>query len=266
MDEAGRGPIAGPVYAAAVILDPARQVRGLADSKVLDPQRREVLAERIKERAIAWSIAHASVEEIDRINILRASLLAMRRAVESLQTKPHEAWIDGTMCPDLACTARAIVDGDAKHKPISAASILAKTARDAEMTALHDRFPQYRFDQHKGYATPEHLEAVGRLGPCEIHRRSFYAVGVFFQGNLFGSVWETMAESLRIRSYRLYCEAMKLSNAAKKLAEFDFRARRLKREYADVFASRDAAPHIDLVRTLLRNARADLRSGEKGRN
>ena len=266
MDEAGRGPIAGPVYAAAVILDPARQVRGLADSKVLTAERREVLAERIKERAIAWSIAHASVEEIDRINILRASLLAMRRAVESLSIQPEEAWIDGNMCPDLACAARAIVDGDATHKPISAASILAKTARDAEMAALHDRFPQYGFDQHKGYATPEHLEAVGRLGPCAIHRRSFYAVGVFFQGNLFGSVWETMAESLRIRSYRLYCEAMKLSNATRKLAEFDFRAKRLKREYADVFASRDAAPHIDLVRTLLRNARADLRSGEKGRN
>jgi ribonuclease HII len=266
VDEAGRGPIAGPVYAAAVILDPARQVRGLADSKVLTPERREVLAERIKERAIAWSIAHASVEEIDRINILRASLLAMRRAVESLSIQPEEAWIDGNMCPDLACAARAIVDGDATHKPISAASILAKTARDAEMAALHDRFPQYGFDQHKGYATPEHLEAVGRLGPCAIHRRSFYAVGVFFQGNLFGSVWETMAESLRIRSYRLYCEAMKLSNATRKLAEFDFRAKRLKREYADVFASRDAAPHIDLVRTLLRNARADLRSGEKGRN
>jgi len=266
VDEAGRGPIAGPVYAAAVILDPARQVRGLADSKVLAPERREVLAERIKERAIAWSVAHASVEEIDRINILRASLLAMRRAVESLPIKPEEAWIDGNMCPDLACAARAIVDGDATHKPISAASILAKTARDAEMAALHDRFPQYGFDQHKGYATPEHLEAVGRLGPCAIHRRSFYAVGVFFQGNLFGSVWETMAESLRIRSYRLYCEAMKLSNATRKLAEFDFRAKRLKREYADVFASRYAAPHIDLVRTLLRNARADLRSGEKGRN
>jgi len=266
VDEAGRGPIAGPVYAAAVILDPARQVRGLADSKVLTAERREVLAERIKERAIAWSVAHASVEEIDRINILRASLLAMRRAVESLSIQPEEAWIDGNMCPDLACAARAIVDGDATHKPISAASILAKTARDAEMAALHDRFPQYGFDQHKGYATPEHLEAVGRLGPCAIHRRSFYAVGVFFQGNLFGSVWETLAESLRIRSYRLYCEAMKLSNATRKLAEFDFRAKRLKREYADVFASRDAAPHIDLVRALLRNARADLRSGEKGRH
>src|SRR5919107_477893 len=136
VDEAGRGPIAGPVYAAALILDPARQVRGLADSKVLSAERREVLAGRIKERALAWAVAHASVEEIDRINILRASLLAMRRAVESLAIKPNEAWIDGNMCPDLPCTARAIVDGDATHKPISAASILAKTARDAEMRAL----------------------------------------------------------------------------------------------------------------------------------
>jgi ribonuclease HII len=266
VDEAGRGPIAGPVYAAAVILDPARRVNGLADSKVLTPERREVLAGRIKERAIAWAVAHASVEEIDRINILRASLLAMRRAVESLKIAPHEAWIDGSMCPDLPCPARAIVDGDATHRPISAASILAKTARDAEMCALHDRFPQYGFDQHKGYATAEHLEAVGRLGPCEIHRKSFYAVGVFFQGDLFGAAWETMGESVRIRSYRLYCEAMKLSNMTKRLEEFDYRAKRLKREYADVLASREAAVHADLVRTLLRDARAQLRSGQKARS
>ena len=172
VDEAGRGPIAGPVYAAAVILDPARRVNGLADSKLLTPERRELLAGRIKERAVA----HASVEEIDRINILRASLVAMRRAVDALKIVPHEVLVDGTMCPDLPCVARAIVDGDATHKPISAASILAKTARDAEMCALHDRFPQYGFDQHKGYATAEHLQAVGRLGPCEIHRLSFEPV------------------------------------------------------------------------------------------
>lgn len=261
VDEAGRGPIAGPVYAAAVILDPARRVNGLADSKLLTPERRELLAGRIKERAVAWAVACASVEEIDRINILRASLLAMRRAVDSLNVIPHEAWIDGTFCPDLPCPARAIVDGDATHKPISAASILAKTARDAEMCALHDRFPHYGFDQHKGYATAEHLEAVGRLGPCEIHRRSFRSVAVFFQGNLFD-----MAESLRLRGYRLYCEAMKLANAVKGLADFDDRAKRLKREYADVFASRDAASHVDLVRNLLRNARAELRSAAKERN
>ena len=255
VDEAGRGPIAGPVYAAAVILDPTRRVNGLADSKVLTPGRREVLAERIKERAVAWAVAHASVEEIDRINILRASLLAMRRAVDLLKVIPQEAWIDGNLCPDLPCPARAIVDGDATHKPISAASILAKTARDAEMCALHDRYPQYGFEQHKGYATAEHLEAVGRLGPCEIHRRSFRTVAVFFQGNLF-----SMAESLRIRGYRLFCEATKLANAVKGLADFDHRAKRLKREYADVFAARDAAPHVDLVRTLLRDTRAQLRS------
>ena len=254
VDEAGRGPIAGPVYAAAVILDPARRVNGLADSKVLTPERRAVLAERIKERAIAWAVAYATVEEIDRINILRASLLAMRRAVESLRVKPGQALIDGNMCPDLPCAARAIVDGDATHKPISAASILAKTARDAEMCALHDRFPQYGFDQHKGYATAEHLEAVGRLGPCEIHRRSFHAVRVFFQGNLF-----EMTEPLRVRAYRLYGEAMRLTNMAKRLDEFEYRARRLKRQYADVFAAREASPHVDLVRTLLRDTRAALR-------
>jgi hypothetical protein len=205
-------------------------------------------------------VAHASVQEIDRINILRASLLAMRRAVESLKIVPHEAWIDGNMCPDLPCPARAIVDGDATHKPISAASILAKTARDAEMCALHDRFPQYGFDQHKGYATAEHLAAVGRLGPCEIHRKSFYAIGVFSQQELFAQTWEGMAEALRIRSYRLYCEAMKLANIARQLADFDFRARRLKREYADVFASPDAAAHVQLVRALLRDTRAQLRA------
>jgi len=260
VDEAGRGPLAGPVYAAAVILDPARRVNGLADSKVLTAERRDLLAGRIKERAIAWAVAFASVDEIDRINILRASLLAMRRAVDSLKVIPQEAWIDGQHCPDLACRARAIVDGDAKHKVISAASILAKTARDAEMCALHDRFPQYGFDQHKGYATAEHLEAVGRLGPCEIHRRSCRAVAAFFQGKLFD-----VAEPLRIRSYRLYCEAMQLSTAARQLADFDHRAKRLRREYADVFASRDALSHVDLVRTLLRDARAHLRGAEKQR-
>jgi ribonuclease HII len=186
VDEAGRGPLAGPVYAAAVILDPARRINGLADSKILSPERRDVLAARIKERAIAWSVAFASVAEIDRLNIFHASMLAMRRAVEGLPVPPHEAWIDGNACPaSLPCPAQAFVDGDARLRPISAASILAKTARDAEMTALHDRYPEYRFDRHKGYATPEHLAALGRLGPCAIHRRSFYPVGVFFQGDLF---------------------------------------------------------------------------------
>ncbi len=185
VDEAGRGPIAGPVYAAAVILNPERRINGLADSKVLTAGRRELLAGRIKERAIAWSVAQASVEEIDRINILRAALLAMRRAVEALSVAPEEAWIDGTHCPELSCRMRAIVDGDATHRPISAASILAKTARDAEMCALHERYPQYGFAQHKGYSTPGHLELLRRLGPCDIHRRSFDPVRVFFEKDLF---------------------------------------------------------------------------------
>ena len=185
VDEAGRGPLAGPVYAAAVILDPARRINGLADSKVLSAERREVLADRIRERAVAWAVAYASVAEIDAINIFRASLLAMRRAVEALSVAPQEAWVDGTHCPDLACRARAIVDGDASHKVISAASILAKTARDAEMARLHERYPHYGFDRHKGYSTPGHLESLAKLGPCEIHRRSFEPVRAFFEKDLF---------------------------------------------------------------------------------
>ena len=267
VDEAGRGPLAGPVYAAAVILDPARRVNGLADSKILTAERREVLASRIKERAIAWSVAFATVEEIDRLNIFHASMLAMRRAVQALGTRPEEAWIDGKSCPpELGCPARAFVDGDAKHKPISAASILAKTARDAEMTVLHARYPQYGFDKHKGYGTPEHLHALGRLGPCEIHRRSFYAVGVFFQGNLFADTWAGMAEPLRIRSYRMYCDAIKLCSGAalagekEKLAKFDQHRKRLKRTYADVLAEPQAGPHADLVEQMLRKARQELKS------
>jgi len=267
VDEAGRGPLAGPVYAAAVILNPARRVNGLADSKVLEPERREVLAGRIKERATAWAVAHASVEEIDRLNIFHASMLAMRRAVQALGVRPEEAWIDGNVCPrDLGCAARAFVDGDAKHKPISAASILAKTARDAEMTALHERYPQYGFAGHKGYATPEHLEALGRHGPCEIHRRSFYAVRIFFQGDLFAPVWSSMTEQLRIRSYRMCCEAMKLAMGTAlvgeraKLNKFDQARKRLQRVYADVRKIADAAPHVDLVDQMLRKARAELRT------
>ena len=261
VDEAGRGPLAGPVYAAAVILNPAKRINGLADSKVLTAERRDVLAERIKERATAWSVAFATVEEIDRLNIFHASMLAMRRAVDSLSVRPRSAIIDGNSCPPgLGCPARAIVDGDATERPISAASILAKTARDAEMTAMHDRYPQYGFDQHKGYATAEHLQALGRNGPCEIHRRSFYAVGVFFQGNLFADSWQAMAEELRVRSYRMYCEAMKLSMDPKGLAQFDQRRRRLQRRYADVRSTEDAAPHVDLVDEMLRKARQELRS------
>jgi ribonuclease HII len=266
VDEAGRGPLAGPVYAAAVILDPARRVNGLADSKVLTAERREVLAARIKERAIAWAIAFATVEEIDRINIFHAAMLAMRRAVQALGVKPQEAWVDGNFCPpELGCAARAIVDGDATHKPISAASILAKTARDAEMIMLHARYPRYGFGKHKGYGTAEHLEALGRFGPCEIHRRSFYAVGVFFQKDLFVDSWNTMAEPLRVRSYRMYCEAFKLSAGTglagkkAKLDSFDKERERLRRQYADVRSAADASTHVDLVDQMLSKARQGLR-------
>jgi len=210
IDEAGRGPLAGPVYAAAVILNPARRINGLADSKLLAPERREVLAERIRERATAWAIAFATVEEIDRLNIFHASMLAMRRAVQALSVRPEEAWVDGNVCPPgLGCTAKAFVDGDVHQRPISAASILAKTARDAEMTALHERYPQYGFDKHKGYATPEHFESLGRVGPCEIHRRSFQPVGIFFQGELFAGSWSVMTEALRLRTYRRVLRKMR---------------------------------------------------------
>jgi ribonuclease HII len=176
VDEAGRGPLAGPVYAAAVILDPARPIKGLKDSKLLSASRREMLFEIIQERAIAHAVAHATVDEIDRLNILQATMLAMQRAVEGLGIRPDEAWIDGNRCPKLACRCRAIVQGDRLHPVISAASILAKTARDAEMLRLHARFPQYCFDRHKGYPTPEHLALLERHGASEIHRRSFAPV------------------------------------------------------------------------------------------
>jgi ribonuclease HII len=176
VDEAGRGPLAGPVYAAAVILVPARAIKGLKDSKLLSAEQREFLAKIVIERALAHAVAQASVEEIDRLNILQASLLAMRRAVEALRLPPDEAWIDGDHCPGLSCPERAIISGDRLHAVISAASILAKTARDAEMRRLHERFPEYGFDQHKGYGTPEHLAQLERHGPCEIHRRSFAPV------------------------------------------------------------------------------------------
>jgi ribonuclease HII len=186
VDEAGRGPLAGPVYAACVILDPARQIRGLADSKVLTPERREVLAGRIKERALAYAIASASVEEIDEINILRASLLAMSRAVAALSVTPHEVLVDGNQLPPVSLPCRAIVGGDASVRSISAASILAKTARDAYMCGLHTLRPEYGFDKHKGYSTPEHLSALRVHGVCEFHRRSFAPVReLLMQGTLF---------------------------------------------------------------------------------
>ncbi len=173
VDEAGRGPLAGPVLAAAVILDPQRPVVGLADSKTLAPARREALAEQIRSHALAWAVASASVEEIDHLNILQASLLAMSRAVAALEPAPVEALIDGNQVPRLRCAARAIVRGDVTEPAISAASILAKVARDAEMCALDSVFPGYDFARHKGYPTPQHLAALERYGVSLAHRRSF---------------------------------------------------------------------------------------------
>jgi ribonuclease HII len=176
IDEAGRGPLAGPVMAAAVILDPDRRINGLADSKVLSAERREELAERIRERAIAYAIAEASVEEIDTLNILQATLLAMRRAVERLQVAADYALVDGNQMPRLSIPGRTIIAGDATERCISAASILAKTARDALMRAFDERHPGYGFAQHMGYGTPEHLSNLQRLGPCSLHRQSFAPV------------------------------------------------------------------------------------------
>ena len=176
VDEAGRGPLAGPVFAAAVILDPARPIEGLADSKLLSARRRETLAAEIRSRALAWGVASAGVEEIDTLNILQASLLAMRRAVESLAVAPTEVWVDGPHCPRLAQPVRGIVGGDSTHAEIAAASILAKVARDAEMCSLHDVHPVYGFDRHKGYPTEAHLAALRTHGVCAAHRRSFAPV------------------------------------------------------------------------------------------
>lgn len=173
VDEAGRGPLAGPVFAAAVIFYPSRPITGVADSKSLSAARRERLAKAIKGRALAWAIAQASVEEIDRLNILRASLLAMQRSVEALSVTPHEVLIDGLHCPLLCRPTRAVVRGDKTVAEISAASILAKTARDIEMLRLHDQYPHYGFDRHKGYPTRAHLEALRRHGICDVHRKSF---------------------------------------------------------------------------------------------
>jgi ribonuclease HII len=164
------------VVAAAVILDAARPIVGLDDSKKLTAAKREKLADEIRARALAWSVAEATVEEIDTLNILQASLLAMQRAVAGLTLMPSEALIDGNRCPALAMPARAIVGGDASVPEISAASILAKTVRDAGMRLLHERFPQYGFDRHMGYGTPAHLAALRRHGPCPAHRKSFAPV------------------------------------------------------------------------------------------
>ena len=176
VDEAGRGPLAGAVYAAAVILDPHRPVVGIADSKTLSEKKRDALAEAIKAHALAWCIASASVEEIDQLNILQASLLAMRRAVEGLAQLPEQVLVDGLHCPPLACPVAAVVKGDSKVAAIAAASILAKTARDAEMVRLDALYPQYAFARHKGYPTAQHLQLLAEHGVSAVHRRSYAPV------------------------------------------------------------------------------------------
>lgn len=185
IDEAGRGPLAGAVYAAAVILDPARPIKGLADSKTLTEVRRAELAVCIREQAQAWHIARASVEEIDQLNILHATMLAMRRAFEGLALMPTRVLIDGNRIPPgLTVPAEAIVKGDSKVAEISAASILAKTARDAELIELDQIYPGYGFACHKGYPTVAHLAAINRLGVLPIHRKSFGPVKTWLAQNM----------------------------------------------------------------------------------
>jgi ribonuclease HII len=176
VDEAGRGPLAGPVYAAAVVLEPGSSVAGLADSKVLSERERERLAEIIMSTALAWAVSSASVEEIDELNILQATMLAMKRAIEDISISIDEVQVDGNRCPVVSHPIRAIVRGDATVAVISAASILAKTARDAEMRRLHGIYPGYGLDRHKGYPTKDHIAAIMTYGVLPIHRRSFAPV------------------------------------------------------------------------------------------
>jgi ribonuclease HII len=184
VDEAGRGPLAGPVVAAAVILDPGRPIAGLDDSKRLDESRREALYEEITANALACSVAIIDVAEIDRLNILQATLLGMRQAVASLEPAATLALVDGNRAPELDCPVRTVVHGDRLEPAISAASILAKVTRDRHMLALHRQFPGYGFDRNKGYPTPGHLERLAQLGPCPVHRRSFAPVRKLLQQTL----------------------------------------------------------------------------------
>ncbi|WP_439115144.1 ribonuclease HII [Hydrogenophaga sp.] len=176
VDEAGRGPLAGPVVAAAVILDDLAPIRGLADSKQLTAARRERLYDEIRAKALCCSIALASVEEIDRLNILQATMLAMQRAVQGLRLKPHKVLVDGNRLPALDVRAEAIVSGDALVPAISAASILAKVTRDRMLNELHEQYPAYGFDRHKGYGTAQHMQALQAHGALDVHRRSFAPV------------------------------------------------------------------------------------------
>lgn len=181
VDEAGRGPLAGPVCAAAVILDPNYPIAGLADSKKLSEKKREALAPLIRQHALAWAVAYANVAEIDQLNILQATLLAMQRAVQGLPIPPQQVLVDGLFCPETGIPSQAIVQGDSKVAAISAASILAKTARDALMLNLHLHYPQYNFAQHKGYPTAAHLAALRLHGVSAVHRRSFKPVSLLLK-------------------------------------------------------------------------------------
>jgi ribonuclease HII len=186
VDEAGRGPLAGPVMAAAVMLDPAQPIDGLRDSKKLSAAARERLADEIRLRAVAWCVAEASVAEIDQLNILQATLLAMQRAVAGLSRAPDDVWVDGNRCPNWAWRSQAVVKGDDKVAAIAAASILAKTVRDQFMCRLHDEYPAYGFARHMGYGTALHLAALKAHGACPQHRRSFAPVKlVLDQATLF---------------------------------------------------------------------------------
>lgn len=184
VDEAGRGPLAGGVVAAAVILNPDKPIAGLNDSKKLTEKKREALYEEIIEKALAYSIARADVSEIDRLNILHASMLAMTRAINTLSPSCEHALIDGNRLPkNIACSAEAVVKGDARHPAIAAASILAKVTRDREITALDNQYPQYGFAKHKGYPTAMHLQAIEEHGVCPLHRRSFGPVRKILEGS-----------------------------------------------------------------------------------
>jgi ribonuclease HII len=183
VDEVGRGPLAGPVVTAAVILDPKRPIEGLADSKAMSEKRREALFDLIKENALAWAIGRCEVEEIDELNILQATMVAMQRAVAALEPQPEHVLVDGNRCPGFPCTAEAVIKGDSKVAAISAASILAKVTRDREMVALDEQYPGYGLAGHKGYPTKAHVEALQKLGVTVIHRRSFSPVRRILEGD-----------------------------------------------------------------------------------
>lgn len=181
VDEVGRGAGAGLIYCCAVVLDPQKEIAGLTDSKKLSPKRRDILAAEIKSSALAWNVATASLEEIEQYNVLYATLRAMKRAVEGLSIQPEHVYIDGNFAPDLGMSTETVIKGDLKIPSISAASIVAKVSRDEEMIRWHEKYPQYRFDLHKGYLTALHLEALNKYGPCDLHRKTYAPIKKILQ-------------------------------------------------------------------------------------